>query len=108
MSDPGSGERTEQATQKRMKDVRKKGKLSSSRDLTAWLGMAAAALALPITVSNGTDAVSGMVAGYRTLIDSPDPQEALDWFGNALTQVLPVVTPLFAAVVVGTVAGAVL
>lgn len=108
MSDAGSGERTEQATQKRMKEVRKKGKLSSSRDLTAWLGMAAAAFALPVTVSSGTDAVTGMVAGYGALIASPEPALARDWFGTGLSQILIVLTPLFAAVVVGTVAGAAL
>ncbi|MCU1437983.1 MAG: type secretion protein [Naasia sp.] len=108
MSDSPGGERTEQATAKRMKDVRKKGKLTSSRDLTAWLGMAAGALALPVTLSSATDAVVGMTGGFRRVIASPEPAIALDWFGNALTQVVPVVAPLLAAVVVGTVAGAAL
>ena len=38
-----SGERTEKATPQRMKDVRSKGKLSRSQDLTAWLGKRASA-----------------------------------------------------------------
>ncbi|WP_210479794.1 flagellar biosynthesis protein FlhB [Naasia sp. SYSU D00948] len=106
MSD--SSERTERATPKRMKEVRQKGKLGSSRDLTAWLGMAAGALALPAVLGSGTDATSGMVAGFRAVIDSPNPLVALDWLGNGLTQVVPILAPLFAAVLVGTIAGAAL
>ena len=34
-----SQEKTEQATDKRMKEVRSKGQLSRSQDLTAWLGV---------------------------------------------------------------------
>ncbi|WP_210507478.1 flagellar biosynthesis protein FlhB [Naasia sp. SYSU D00057] len=104
MSD--AGERTEQATPKRMKEVRKKGQLSSSRDLTGWLGMAAGVLALPAVLSSGTDATTGMVAAFRVVAAKPTPEVALDWVGNALTQVVPILTPLFVAVLVGTVAGA--
>lgn len=106
MSD--SSERTEQATAKRMQDVRKKGQLSSSRDLTGWISVGAAALAAPITVSASADATTGMVAGFKTLIANPDPLLALDWFGNALTQVIPVLTPMFAASVVGAIVGSVI
>ncbi len=107
MSDTAE-ERTERATPKRMKEVRRKGQLGSSRDLTAWLGMAAGALALPAVLSSATDATSGMVAGFRVVVASPDPEVALDWLGNALTQVVPILAPLFGAVLVGTIAGAAL
>ena len=36
-----SGEKTELATQKRMKEVREKGQLARSQDLTAWVGVGA-------------------------------------------------------------------
>ena len=107
MSDTAE-ERTERATPKRMKEARKKGQIGSSRDLTAWLGMAGGALALPVVLSSATDATSGMVAGFKAVIARPEPSVALDWMGNGLTQVVPVLTPLFAAVLVGTVAGAAL
>jgi flagellar biosynthesis protein FlhB len=48
MSD--SQERTEAATQKRMKEVRSKGQLSKSQDVTAWVGVGAAALMIPTTI----------------------------------------------------------
>jgi flagellar biosynthetic protein FlhB len=106
MSD--SGERTEQATAKRMKEVRQKGKVGSSRDLTGWLGMAAAVLTLPAVLSSATDATTGMVASFRLVAAKPTPAVALDWLGNGLTQIVPILTPMFAAVVIGTVAGAAL
>ena len=46
-------ERTEQATDKRMKEVRQKGQLAKSQDLTAWLGVGAAAVMLPVTIERG-------------------------------------------------------
>ena len=46
-----SQEKTEQATQKRMKEVRSKGQLSRSQDITAWLGVGAAAVMMPSTLS---------------------------------------------------------
>jgi len=103
-----SSERTEQATAKRMQDVRKKGQLSSSRDLTGWISVGAAALAAPLTISASADATTGMVAGFTALIARPDPLLALDWFGNALTQVIPVLAPMFAASVVGAIVGSVI
>ena len=51
MSD--SQEKTEEATDKRMKEVRSKGQLSRSQDLTAWLGVGAAAIMIPATVERG-------------------------------------------------------
>jgi flagellar biosynthetic protein FlhB len=103
-----SSERTERATDKRMKDVRKKGQLSSSRDLTGWISVGAAALAAPLTMSAAADATTGMVAGFRALIARPEALLALDWFGNALTQIIPVMTPMFAAAVVGALVGSVM
>ncbi|MGO4493659.1 EscU/YscU/HrcU family type III secretion system export apparatus switch protein, partial [Arthrobacter sp. 2YAF22_2] len=51
MSD--SQEKTEQATDKRMREVRSKGQLSRSQDLTAWLAVGAAAVMIPATVQSG-------------------------------------------------------
>src|SRR5438309_1297437 len=51
MSDT-TAERTEKATPKRMEEVRREGKLSTSRDMTAWVSMGAAALVLPVVVNS--------------------------------------------------------
>ena len=39
-----------------MKDVRQKGQLSKSQDLTAWLGIGAAAVMLPMTIDRASQA----------------------------------------------------
>ncbi|BDZ45081.1 EscU/YscU/HrcU family type III secretion system export apparatus switch protein [Naasia aerilata] len=103
MSD--TSERTEKATDKRMREARQKGKIASSHDLTGWVGLAGAALAIPAVLSGATDATTAMVAGFRTLTRSPDPLVALDVFGNALTQVVPIMAPMFLAAVVGAFVG---
>jgi flagellar biosynthetic protein FlhB len=103
MSD--SSERTEKATSKRMKEARQKGRISSSHDLTGWVSLGAAMLAIPAVASGATDATTGMVASLRTLAQSPDPLVALDWFGNGLTQVVPIMTPMFVAAAAGALVG---
>ena len=48
----GDGQdRTEKATPQRMKEVIRKGRLGRSQDLSAWLGLGAAALMLPAVVN---------------------------------------------------------
>ncbi|MCC3273725.1 MULTISPECIES: EscU/YscU/HrcU family type III secretion system export apparatus switch protein [Arthrobacter] len=77
MPEPDSGERTEQATQKRMKDVRSKGQLSRSDDLTAWVGVGATAMMMPLTISRGSSAGGEMLDGVSTITANPDPELAL-------------------------------
>jgi flagellar biosynthetic protein FlhB len=104
MSD--SQERTEQATQHRMKEVRSKGQLNKSTDVTAWLGVGAAALALPMVIADSSDVTSGMVVELQTIMDNPEPAVAAALFGNALGAVVPLLTPMFVSVVVAVVIGA--
>ncbi|WP_104166904.1 flagellar biosynthesis protein FlhB [Arthrobacter sp. SX1312] len=73
-----SGEKTEQATDKRMKDVRSKGQLSKSEDFTAWIGVGAAALMLPSLLSRSADAATEQLVRVTDTIASPDPAAALD------------------------------
>lgn len=61
MSD--TGERTEQATEKRMKEVYRKGQLSRSTDLSAWLGVAAAAVMVPSTIASAAAAARTRCSG---------------------------------------------
>lgn len=48
-----SGERTEEATEKRMKEVREKGKLQRSQDVAAWVAVGTAVAFLPGVFSKG-------------------------------------------------------
>ncbi len=101
------GERTEQATEKRMKEVRSKGQLSRSQDLTAWMGIGAAAAMLPLTIDLGTRAGSAQIAGIRQLIENPEPGLAVEALGEGLASMAGTITPMLVVVVVVVLIGAV-
>lgn len=104
----GSGEeRTEQASEKRMKEVRSKGQLGRSQDLTAWVGVGVAAAVLPLTVSHASQAAAGQVLSLRTVIEDPEPAVALAYAQDALGTVLPTLAPLLGAVAVAVLAASV-
>ncbi|GAA1156559.1 EscU/YscU/HrcU family type III secretion system export apparatus switch protein [Nesterenkonia sandarakina] len=107
MSEP-TGERTEQATAQRMKEVREKGKLSRSQDLTAWLGIGAAAATMPWVLEIGREAGAQQLGSVRAVIAAPDPVLAVTTLGEAFTSMLLTLGPMLAAVVVAVMAGAVL
>ncbi|MCQ2002023.1 EscU/YscU/HrcU family type III secretion system export apparatus switch protein [Arthrobacter zhaoxinii] len=103
MPEQDSGEKTEQATDKRMKEVRSKGQLSRSEDLTAWVGVGAAALMMPVTISRGSEAGGEILAGVATTIANPDPELALAQMDEGLGTLAFILGPLL-----GVVAAAVL
>ena len=96
MSD--SAERTEQATPKRMQEVRREGRLSSSRDMTGWISMAGAALVLPAVLSSASASLTGLVLGglFRTF-DALPVTGMLD--PSAGDRLLPGVGAMFLAAV---------
>jgi flagellar biosynthetic protein FlhB len=100
-----SGERTEKATEKRMKEVRGKGQLSTSKDVTAWLGVGAAALMIPLTIQKASDAATAQLITVRTAIATADPAVALQALGDGLGSVLATVAPMLAVVAVAVLAG---
>lgn len=103
-----SGEKTELATPKRMKEVREKGQLSKSQDVTAWLGVGAAALMLPTTIERGAAAGTDQMFMISTLAAAPDTDVAVQALGNGLTSMADVLTPFFVVVVVVVLGGAAL
>ena len=107
MSDT-TAERTEKATPKRMEEVRREGKLSTSRDMTAWISMGGAALVLPIVVSSAASALDDLVLGLRGVIMTPDTTTAVRYLDGALGRIPAIIAPLFAAAVVGAIVGALL
>ncbi len=100
MADSGSQERTENATQKRMKEVRSKGQLSKSQDLTAWLGVAAAGVMLPLTISSGSQAGTHQLLGIGMITAEPSAKLAQRMLGEGMQSVLATLGPLLAAVAV--------
>lgn len=108
MAETGSEERTEEATQKRMKDVRSKGQLSKSQDLTAWLGVGAAGVMLPTTISRAAEAGTDQVFSVSLLAENPDPQLALQVFLEGLGSMATILTPLLVVVLLAVLIGAVI
>ncbi|QEE60198.1 EscU/YscU/HrcU family type III secretion system export apparatus switch protein [Salinibacterium sp. dk2585] len=108
MAEEPTGERTEQATEKRMKEVREKGQLSKSQDLTAWLGIGAAAIMIPATLALGSTAATEQMFAVARVASSADPLAAVDalWagMGSVMTTLAPMLVAVLVAVVVGAVA----
>ncbi|TFD60244.1 EscU/YscU/HrcU family type III secretion system export apparatus switch protein [Cryobacterium suzukii] len=108
MSETDSGEKTEPATQKRMKRVREKGELSKSQDVTAWLGVGAAGLMLPATIAAAGAAGTDQMYLIGTLASAPDPSVAVEALGNGLASLADILTPFFVVVLVVVLGGAAL
>ncbi|MET0933664.1 MAG: EscU/YscU/HrcU family type III secretion system export apparatus switch protein [Mycetocola sp.] len=102
-----SAERTEQATDKRMKEVRSKGQLSKSQDLTAWLGIGAAAMMMPATISLAADAGTLQLFQVGAIASRPDPEEALGVLGLGLSSLASSLGPILAVVGVVVLLGSV-
>jgi flagellar biosynthesis protein FlhB len=95
MSD--AGERTEKATPKRMKEAREKGRLGISRDLVAWLGIAAVVATVPGVVANETDVLEGAVLGFDQVIRDPEVSRTTAVLGEVLAGAAWGVVPIIAA-----------
>ncbi|TFD35566.1 EscU/YscU/HrcU family type III secretion system export apparatus switch protein [Cryobacterium sp. TMT1-19] len=105
MSD--SGEKTEQATDKRMREVRSKGQLSKSQDLTAWIGIGAAAAMAPVTIGLAADAGTDQMIRIRSLVANPQPDLAVQMLVDSLASMGTILTPMLATVFVVVLVGAV-
>lgn len=93
-----TGERTEDATPKRMKEVYAKGQLTRSQDLTAWIGIGAAAALIPLTIEIGTGAAVDQAMSIRTLILSPNLEVAVTALDTAMASLSATLTPMLIAV----------
>lgn len=98
-----SGEKTEQATPKRMKQNRKDGSLQKSQDLSSWLGIGAAAVMLPVVLGRGASAAVDQLSAVREIISNPDPLVVVDLLGTGLDSILDTVTPMLIVVVIAAV-----
>jgi flagellar biosynthetic protein FlhB len=103
-----SQERTEQATDKRMKEVRRKGELSTSKDLSAWLSVAAAAASMPGLISSVQSNMQHQFALVALVIKRPTIESAVSALNSGMDGIIPALAPMFVAVVVAIIAGAAL
>lgn len=106
MSGEPAEERTEEATHKRMKEVREKGQLSRSQDLTAWLGIGAAAAMMPAAIDRASHEGTDQLFTVGVVAADPDPLVALEALGAGLASFIDIAGPLFAVVVIVVLAGA--
>jgi len=106
MSSQTTEERTEKATPERMKEVRRKGKLSTSRDFTGWIGLGAAAVMIPVTAAALYQMVQSMFLMLPSMIRDPSVERLAQTTGRALGQVMPIVAPVLVAAFVAVLAAA--
>lgn len=91
-------ERTHKATPQRMKEVRKKGGLGRSQDLSAWIGLGAAAVMLPSVLGRAREQAQDQLAHLGGFAAQADPQAAMAFAGESLRSVLGTVAPMLVAV----------
>lgn len=103
----GAEEKTEQATEKRMREVRSKGQLSRSQDLTAWVSVGAAAVMIPFTVERAGNAATDQLFSIRGIAASPDPAGALQALQDGLGSLADVLGPMLVTVFVAVLAASV-
>ncbi|KGM09137.1 EscU/YscU/HrcU family type III secretion system export apparatus switch protein [Cellulomonas bogoriensis] len=108
MSDDNSQERTEDATPKRMKEVRRDGSLQRSQDLSAWLGIGFGGLMAVFVLRNGRDAARDQMALVEEVISAPDPEMAVTALGQGLGSIMWTLAPLMVVVVLAAVIGSAL
>jgi len=99
-----SGERTEDATEKHLKEVRKKGAITKSRDLPAWVGLAAAAFMIPSTITRAKAAGMNQVLGLGDIIKHPTPDAAVNYMNGAFGSLGATLAPLFGVVALAVIA----
>ena len=91
-----SGDKTEKATPKRIKQLRKDGSLQRSQDLSAWVGIAAATLTLPLVISHAADAATHADGAESRGSPSPrSPCSSIDILQNGLMSMFTTMAPLF-------------
>ena len=103
-----SQEKTEQATDKRMKEVRSKGQLSRSQDLTAWVGVGAAAIMIPSTVERAANAATDQLFSVRGIVAAPDPGKAVTALDDGFASIAGIIGPMLIVVFIVVLAGAAL
>ncbi|WP_186759540.1 flagellar biosynthesis protein FlhB [Arthrobacter alpinus] len=105
MADP-TGERTEKATDKRMKEVREKGQLTRSQDLTAWVGVGAAVVMFPGVIARTADALADQMFTAVAITAHPDPKLALQALEAGLGTLAGILGPMLLTVAAAVIAAA--
>ncbi|GAA4158493.1 flagellar biosynthesis protein FlhB [Gryllotalpicola daejeonensis] len=97
-------ERTEKATERHLKEVRRKGRLTHSHDLPSWVALGASALTIPLVVGNAAQASVAQLLGVANVIADPDPARAVDALATGLSSVVPSLGALLGVAVLAIIA----
>jgi flagellar biosynthetic protein FlhB len=89
-----SGEKTEQPTPQKLKKARAEGQIGRSQDIGAWVGMLAASVVLPRTLSSTMEHSRELMAKIPDVIADPDPQVAMGILKDGLMSAAWAVLPL--------------
>ncbi|GIF11061.1 EscU/YscU/HrcU family type III secretion system export apparatus switch protein [Actinoplanes teichomyceticus] len=89
-----SGEKTEQPTQQRLKKARQEGQIGRSPDLGAWVGMLAASVMLPRTLSKAMENAEELIGKVPDTIANPDAAKCLAILKDGLMSAAWAVLPL--------------
>ncbi|WP_084125137.1 flagellar biosynthesis protein FlhB [Demequina sp. NBRC 110054] len=103
MSGDQSGEKTEKATPKRMKELRRDGALQRSSDMNAWVVVGSAVLMMPFVISHAQDAATEQLVALQSIASSPEELVALEAFQDGLASVILTMLPLLAVVALAAV-----
>lgn len=106
MAGSDSGERTEKATDRRLREARQKGRISRSQDLTAWIGITAASAMMAPAIAEGASAGTEQMLAVAGIATDPDPARAVHVLGGALSSMGATLGPLLAVVAIATLLGA--
>jgi len=107
MSQTDSGERTEKATERRLKEARRKGQIGRSQDFTAWVCIGAAAVMMVPTISATTQVLTEISLGVTGVAADPRDGAALDALDAAMGSLGGILAPLLVVVLLATTATAV-
>ncbi|RZU50473.1 flagellar biosynthetic protein FlhB [Krasilnikovia cinnamomea] len=101
-----AGEKTEQPTAQRLKKARQEGQIGRSQDIGAWVGMLAASIVLPKTLSAAMDHSRELMGKIPATIADPDPHVALGILREGLLSATWTVLPLALTMMVVGIAAA--
>lgn len=107
MSETDSGERTEKATERRLRDARRKGQIGRSQDFTAWVCIGSAAIMMPATITSGVDVLIEQFLGVTQVVRNPSSEAALELVGSSVGALGGILMPMMLVVLLATTATAV-
>jgi flagellar biosynthetic protein FlhB len=101
-----AGEKTEQATDKRMKEVREKGKLSRSQDASTWVIVGACALMVPMLAARVLSTATDQLYLVSTVAKDPTTDSAVAALRAGAGSLAGTLLPLFAVAVLAAILAA--